>query len=134
MAAINRSPIELGGVGLVSLNDVRLLLGHASIQTTQRYQHFESSDISPKVVAILNRQNVGTSNHGVAGRSLLWTTKRQDFIWSAVQSLCAVFLPPFTAAVSIRACGELAAEEIRISQNKVDQYMRWLDDFKRKKN
>lgn len=41
----------------LSLNDVRLLLGHASIQTTQRYQHLESNDISPKAVAILNRQN-----------------------------------------------------------------------------
>jgi site-specific recombinase XerD len=42
----------------MTLNDVRLLLGHASIQTTQRYQHLESSDVSPKAVAILNRQNV----------------------------------------------------------------------------
>lgn len=42
----------------MTLNDVRLLLGHASIQTTQRYQHLESNDVSPKAVAILNRQNV----------------------------------------------------------------------------
>lgn len=42
----------------MTLNDVRLLLGHASIQTTQRYQHLESSDVSPKAVAILNRQNI----------------------------------------------------------------------------
>lgn len=42
----------------LTLNDVRLLLGHASIQTTQRYQHLESSDVSPKAVAILNRQNI----------------------------------------------------------------------------
>lgn len=42
----------------LTLNDVRLLLGHAPIQTTQRYQHPESSDIPPKAVAILNRQNV----------------------------------------------------------------------------
>jgi hypothetical protein len=41
----------------MTLNDVRLLLGHASIQTTQRYQHLESNDVSPKAVAILNRQN-----------------------------------------------------------------------------
>lgn len=37
----------------MTLNDVRLLLGHASIQTTQRYQYLESSDVSPKAVAIL---------------------------------------------------------------------------------
>lgn len=42
----------------LTLNDVRLLLGHASIQTTQRYQHLESNDVSPKAVAILNQQNV----------------------------------------------------------------------------
>lgn len=42
----------------LTLNDVRLLLGHASIQTTQRYQHLESNDVSPRAVAILNRQNV----------------------------------------------------------------------------
>ncbi len=36
----------------------RLLLGHSSIQTTQRYQNLESSDVSPKSVAILNQQNV----------------------------------------------------------------------------
>jgi hypothetical protein len=35
-----------------------LLLGHASIQSTQRYQQLESNDVSPKAVAILNRQNV----------------------------------------------------------------------------
>jgi site-specific recombinase XerD len=42
----------------MTLNDVRLLLGHASIQTTQRYQHLESDDVSPRAVAILNRQSV----------------------------------------------------------------------------
>ena len=42
----------------MTLNDVRLLLGHASIQTTQRYQHLESNDVSPKAVAILNKQDV----------------------------------------------------------------------------
>jgi len=35
----------------------RVLLGHSSIQTTQRYQHLESSDVSPKAAAILNQQN-----------------------------------------------------------------------------
>jgi hypothetical protein len=34
----------------LTLNDVRLLLGYPSIQTTQRYQHLESSDVSPKAV------------------------------------------------------------------------------------
>lgn len=42
----------------LTLSDVRLLLEHASIQTTQRYQHLESNDVSPKAMAILNRQNV----------------------------------------------------------------------------
>lgn len=32
----------------LSLNDVRLLLGHASIRTTLRYQHLESNDVSPE--------------------------------------------------------------------------------------
>ena len=35
-----------------------VLLGHSSIQTTQRYQHLESNDVSPKAVVILNQQNV----------------------------------------------------------------------------
>ena len=42
----------------MTLNDVRVLLGHASIQTTLRYGHLEASDASPKAVAILNQQNV----------------------------------------------------------------------------
>jgi len=42
----------------MTLNDVRLLLGQSSIQTTQRYQHPESSDVLPRAVEILNRQNV----------------------------------------------------------------------------
>ena len=35
----------------MTLDDVRLLLGHG-------YQHLESSDVSPKAVAIVNRQSV----------------------------------------------------------------------------
>ena len=42
----------------MTLNDVRVLLGHSSIQTTLRYGHLEASDASPKAVAILNSQNV----------------------------------------------------------------------------
>jgi integrase len=42
----------------MTLNDVRVLLGHSSIQTTLRYGHLEASDASPKAVAILNEQNV----------------------------------------------------------------------------
>jgi integrase len=42
----------------MTLNDVRVLLGHSSIQTTLRYGHLEASDASPKAVAILNAQNV----------------------------------------------------------------------------
>jgi len=42
----------------MTLNDVRVLLGHSSIQTTLRYGHIEASDASPKAVAILNKQNV----------------------------------------------------------------------------
>lgn len=42
----------------MTLNDVRVLLGHSSMQTTLRYGHLEASDASPKAVAILNRQNV----------------------------------------------------------------------------
>ena len=42
----------------MTLNDVRVLLGHSSIQTTLRYGHLEASDASPKAVAILNEQQV----------------------------------------------------------------------------
>ena len=42
----------------LTLNDVRVLLGHSSIQTTLRYGHLEASDASPKAVAILNEQHV----------------------------------------------------------------------------
>lgn len=42
----------------MTLNDVRILLGHSSIQTTLRYGHLEASDASPKAVSILNKQNV----------------------------------------------------------------------------
>jgi integrase len=42
----------------MTLNDVRVLLGHSSIQTTLRYGHLEASDASPKAVTILNEQNV----------------------------------------------------------------------------
>jgi integrase len=42
----------------MTLNDVRVLLGHSSIQTTLRYGHLEASDASPKAVAILNQQSV----------------------------------------------------------------------------
>ena len=42
----------------MTLNDVRVLLGHSSIQTTLRYGHLEASDASPKAVASLNQQNV----------------------------------------------------------------------------
>jgi integrase len=42
----------------MTLNDVRVLLGHSSIQTTLRYGHLEASDASPKAVSILNKQNV----------------------------------------------------------------------------
>jgi integrase len=42
----------------MTLNDVRVLLGHSSIQTTLRYGHLEASDASPKAVAILNQQQV----------------------------------------------------------------------------
>ena len=42
----------------MTLNDVRVLLGHSSIQTTLRYGHLEASDASPKAVAILNGQQV----------------------------------------------------------------------------
>ena len=42
----------------MTLNDVRVLLGHSSMQTTLRYGHLEASDASPKAVAILNQQNV----------------------------------------------------------------------------
>ena len=45
----------------MTLNDVRVLLGHSSIQTTLRYGHLEASDASPKAVAILNEQNVARS-------------------------------------------------------------------------
>jgi integrase len=45
----------------MTLNDVRVLLGHSSIQTTLRYGHLEVSDASPKAVAILNQQNVARS-------------------------------------------------------------------------
>jgi hypothetical protein len=36
----------------------RAMLSHSSIQTTQRYQHLESCDVSPRAVSILNQQNV----------------------------------------------------------------------------
>jgi site-specific recombinase XerD len=42
----------------MTLNDVRVLLGHSSIQTTLRYDHLEASDASPKAVATLNEQNI----------------------------------------------------------------------------
>lgn len=42
----------------MTLNDVRVLLGHSSMQTTLRYGHLEASDASPKAVAILNEQAV----------------------------------------------------------------------------
>lgn len=42
----------------MTLNDVRVLLGHSSMQTTLRYGHLEASDASPKAVSILNKQNV----------------------------------------------------------------------------
>ena len=42
----------------MTLNDVRVLLGHSSTQTTLRYGHLEASDASPKAVAILNEQAV----------------------------------------------------------------------------
>jgi integrase len=42
----------------MTLNDVRVLLGHSSIQTTLRYGHLEASDASPKAVAILNELDV----------------------------------------------------------------------------
>jgi integrase len=45
----------------MTLNDVRVLLGHSSMQTTLRYGHLEASDASPKAVAILNQQNVARS-------------------------------------------------------------------------
>lgn len=45
----------------MTLNDVRVLLGHSSIQTTLRYGHLEASDASPKAVAILNEQQVTRS-------------------------------------------------------------------------
>ena len=45
----------------ITLNDVRVLLGHSSIQTTLRYGHIEASDASRKAVAILNQQHVTRS-------------------------------------------------------------------------
>lgn len=45
----------------MTLNDVRVLLGHSSINTTLRYGHLEASDASPKAVAILNAQSVQAS-------------------------------------------------------------------------
>lgn len=42
----------------MTLNDVRVLLGHSSINTTLRYGHLEANDASPKAVAILNQQHV----------------------------------------------------------------------------
>src|ERR1035441_5849131 len=42
----------------MTLNDVRVLLGHSSMHTTLRYGHLEASDASPKAVAILNEQSV----------------------------------------------------------------------------
>jgi integrase len=40
----------------MTLNDVRVLLGHKNIQTTMKYQHLESSDVSPKAAEILNNK------------------------------------------------------------------------------
>lgn len=42
----------------MTLVEVQKLLGHATIQTTSRYSHIETSDVSSKSVALLNQQNV----------------------------------------------------------------------------
>ena len=49
----------------MTLNDVRVLLGHSSIQTTLRYGHREASDASPKAVAILNGHQVARNREKI---------------------------------------------------------------------
>lgn len=42
----------------MSLNDVRAILGHKRISTTQRYQHIEADDVSPRAADILNKATI----------------------------------------------------------------------------